>query len=442
MIRHLSCGLVLGFLTLTAGRAQTLTTNSQGQRVIVYPDGTTRLFDRPAEASAETGDREGAGSDAGVGTASPTPPLAPPAPTSPPQTSPPPTSPPPTLRGQATPEQEADAVLEVRRRVARLQEERSSLEKLAKKSRSREAKLANRLRKLRASDKVSDRSQVEIVNQQLLEAREASRTAEAARVSIDTRTEALRATFAMSMAERDAYLRDLGLDYLLADVAAGGPGATAPDARPAADPGSGAVPPRAMSSAPEALATDARPAPPSDFVAYDRSRDTRYHPPSPACARDFDGLDEFTGKRRVVLAEETFFTYTSPDLKPFLKDASLITCNARLVRTGKTVVLETTFVIRSQFAAKEFGVLPKGSQMTFRSVGGQQISVRNQLQSQAEYDPVAKVSTYRGRYPLSRGAQKFLGDSLLDEVRVMWGTGFDDYALYDLAFLQRQLECI
>lgn len=442
MIRLSLCAFALAFSVADAA-SQTLTTNAQGQRVIVYPDGTTRLFSDPAADRAPAGERTPAG------------PTAPPSPT-------------PTLAAQTTPEQEANAVLEVRRRVGRLDEEYSALTRIAKKARSREAKLTKRMRKLRKSRKVSDRAQVEIVNQQLLEARESTRTAEAGRRSVDLRAKALRATFGMSIARRSAHLDGLGLSYLLDDLpVAGAPeprvvtrnapadaGSTVPASEasarssvvdPATSPSGSPAVPRATATqdtAPEVLATTTASRAPAEYAVYDRRLDTRYTPPRPTCSPEFDGVDEFTGKRRVVLAEETFFTYTSPELKPFLKGASLITCKARLLRTGKTVVLEASFVIRSQYAAKEFGVLPRGSQMTFKSVGGEQLSVRNQTLSQADYDPVAKVSTYRGRYPLSRGAQKFLEDALLDEVRVMWGTGFDDYALYDLTFLQRQLDCL
>ena len=79
MIRPLLCTLALA--TLASGAAQTLTTNAQGQRVIVYPDGTERLFDAPGEQA--TPER----ADAGEG-----PPAA--------STLPPP----PTLRTQTTPE--------------------------------------------------------------------------------------------------------------------------------------------------------------------------------------------------------------------------------------------------------------------------------------------------------------------------------------------------
>ena len=406
MIRPLTCALALA---LTAGPvvAQVLTTNAQGQRVIVYPDGRTQLFDAPESAEPQ---------DAPDVT-----PTAPPSPTA-------------AGARVPTPEEEADAVLEVRRQIARLSEELEVLTKLAKRARGREGKIANRVRKLRDSDRIDDRSQVEIVSQQLVAAREESRAAEEARASTEERAAALRRTLEMSIAERTAFLDGLGFGYLIAAPSPAG------DAEPAAGLASGT--PTSASRAPDQLATDAEAATPAAFASYDRAGDTRYAPPAQGCSRALDTVDEFTGKRRIALAPEVLFTYTSPELKPFLKSESLITCEAYLTRTGRTTVLETVFTIRSQFASKEFGVLPKGSQMTFKTVDGQRLTLKNQRQSQPDYDPVEKVSTYRGRYPLSRSARKALADALLDEVRVMWGTGFDDYALYDLTFLQRQLECL
>lgn len=378
---------------------QTLTTNSDGQRIIVYPDGTTKLFDEPS-ATAQA------------------------------------TSPETTVTRQATPEQEADARLALRREVSALGEELESLAKLAKKARGREAKLTNRVRKLRESKKTSDRSQVEIVNQSLLAARKEYQTAEAARQTLERRSTALQATQDMSIAQRERYLREQGLDYML-DPLAKRARDIASDAHARA--------PREQGpdeASPEALATGKRARDSEEFRSYDPRLDPAITPPNASCVVESNGIDEFTNRRRITLAPETFFTYTSPELKPFLGAESLMTCNARLIKSGKTVMLETTFVIRSQFAAKEFGVLPKGSQMTFRTVTGQKLAVRNQIASQAEYDPIAKISTYQGRYLLSKSAQKLLSSQLLDEVRVMWGTGFDDYAIYDLTFLQRQLACI
>lgn len=412
MIRILASGLALT-TAVALGAAQTLTTNAQGQRVIVYPDGTTRLFDAPPEDTL-----------AAVG-----------APTDPTAASP--ADPAAVAAARSyTPAEELDALEQLRERIGRLEDELKDLTRIAKKARGREAKLANTVRKLRASGKIDDRSQLEIVTQQLIAARATSATAEEARASTADRVDALRHTLTMSTAKRIAYLERQGYGYILAPPP--------PPAGPTASEQSPPTPPMPNPTPvlPDELATDATTAADVAFARYDRGADTRYVPPRAACTFASDGVDEFTGKRRVALAPAVFFTYTSPDLKPFLRSDSQITCEAFLTRAGKSTVLEAHFTIRSQFASKEFGVLARGSQLTLKAVSGQRLTLKNQIQSQAEYDPVEKVSTYRGRYALSRSARKFLEDALLDEVRVMWGAGFDDYPVYDLTFLQRQLTCL
>ncbi len=395
MIRQLLTLVCLVGAAMSIG--QTLTTNELGQRVIVYPDGTTRLFD---EASAEG------------------------------QTQP-------RVIGTATPQQEQDARKAIEEQLDVLKDEFKSLTSIAKKARGQEAKLSNRIRKLRDSKKSSDRSQIEIVNQKLITARDEYQTAEAARTNNRRLNDALAQTLGMTIGRRQAYLSALNLGYLV-----GTPEGLSAEGNDIGQTALATSLPTATASPEPSGGGRRNRNPTNSFVAYDPANDTRFNPPTAECRLESEGIDEFTNSKRVALKPEVFFTYTSPELKPFLGDASLLTCNARLVKSGKSLILETEFVIRSQFAAKEFGVLPKGSQMTFRTVEAQKVVMRNQSASQASYDPVTKVSTYRGRYVVSRGARKTLERAMLDEVRVMWGTGFDDYQIYDLTFLKRQLACL
>ncbi len=396
MIRHFSIALCLIGATLASG--QTLTTNAEGQRVIVYPDGSTRLFDDPGS---------GAPNEVPLGSA-------------------------------ATPQQEDEAREAVREQIKVLRDELKSLTSIAKNARGQEAKLNKRIQKLRTSNKSSDRSQIEIVNQKLIAARAEYGSAEAARLSSEARSNALTESVNMSIARRQAYMSSLGLGYL---VGAPSDDGVTPVAAPGGADQQAPTPPAPVAEVSGGGGRRNRGSAAS-FVSYDITRDPKFYPPTPKCMRESEGIDEFTNNVRITLAPEVFFTFTSPELKPFLGAASLLTCNARLVKTGRSVVLETEYVIRSQFAATEFGVLARGAQVTFRTVDGQKIVMRNQTASQANYDPVTKVSTYKGRYVLNKGTVKMLEKSLLDEVRVMWGTGFDDYQIYDMAFLRRQLACL
>lgn len=410
--------------------AQTLHTNAEGQQVIIYPDGSYRYFtdanDTLYPATDSTLALVASLEEANERPSSPV-----------------------TFR-VATPEEEAKARNQVRKQVSNLNKEEKRLRKMAKKARVKEGKLADRVQELKASPKIQDRSQVEVVNQKLQLARKDSELAEKAVESLLRKREALLRSEPMSIAERQTYLAAQGIGHLMGDSNLQGSYSTANSGK--GETGSlstsagGAQNDLPFGATPEDLATAAPGTSTRSklnvYQPYRPASDPRLSPPPTKCVRTAMGVDEFTQKRRVQIAPELFFAYTSPELKTFLGGESLISCNIYMVQVGSVVVMEAEFVIRSQFASKEFGVLPKGSQMTLRTIDGEKINLRNQTTSQPQYDPVSKVSVYKGRYPISRGQRKLLQKSLIDQVRVMWGTGFDDYPIYDVSVLQRQLNCL
>ncbi len=180
----------------------------------------------------------------------------------------------------------------------------------------------------------------------------------------------------------------------------------------------------------------------SKYARYARERDPRFNPPARDCAVVEEGVDEFTQKRRRALGEFEFFTYTSPQLRPVLKDKSLITAIGRFVSTGDNLSLEVSYRIRSQYANQEFGVLARGSELGIKLVGGGEVTLRNAELERGSYDPVDKVYIFNGRYSVSSTSEKALRRELVDKVRVVWGSGFEDYPVYDVAVLAQQLKCL
>ena len=417
--------LLLAVALPLAAAAQTLTTDEAGRQVIVYPDGSTRAFDPSADQADSTqATLEAPAGDVPTSAAAGTPQVSIPTPR------------------VLTPEQEDEARDYAKRQVKVLRKQAKSLRKDARRARNREADLAERVAELKASNKIADRSQIEIITQKLQVQRRETSALEDALARAERHHDALEATLDLSQAERERRLAAEGIAHLVRSRGSARPQANDPALAPSGEPGS--LPPMAgASQTPDAIASGGgAAAPASAYASYRIEDDTRYYPPTAPCMQESSGIDEFTQQRRVQLAPELLFAYTTPELRAYLGGESLISCYARLVRLGPAIALETEYVIRSQFASKEFGVLPRGSQLTIRTVGGAKLVLRNQAQSQASYDPVTKVSTYRGTYPISKGQAKFLRKAHLDQVRVMWGTGFDDYAIYDLTLLQRQLDCL
>jgi len=175
------------------------------------------------------------------------------------------------------------------------------------------------------------------------------------------------------------------------------------------------------------------------------NRDLILYPPAPPCKLAYDGVDEFTGKRRWETPLQVFFTHTSDRLKPFFKEKNHITVNGYLsgaTGNGGTYYLNLNIIILSELAQREFGVLEKGSILTLKLINGDNVKLFNTKTSTGNLDKVEKLVEYRAQYRINSDNLKSLLKSEVDKVRIVWGTGYEDYEVYNLDFFIDQLDCL
>ncbi len=388
---------------MTSASAQTLTKNSEGEQIIVYPDGSWRYFKQvpPGESPGSI----------------PTPP---------------------EVEEYTKPkfdaEAEARARAILRKQIQTELKEVKKLEKTAAKLRKKESNEAERVASLRASAEAKDREQVSVANRRLQDARSLANQADIDVQEAQSRVATLEQALPMTRTSRKEFLMNAGIikqdvfvteDELISMDQVSAPVETGQN-----------TPVVTEKIKPEA------PQKSQEFVKYSLANDPRYNPPLEECNYSFNGVDEFTQKKRMNLAPRLFFGHTNPELKTYLGDESLVTCTGNLNKNGGYLILELKFVIRSQYANKEFGVLPNGSQLSIKMLNNEKVNLRNTTLSQGKFDPVEKVFTYSGRYTISNKQAKVLEKELVDQVRIMWGTGFDDYAIYEVDFFQQQLRCL
>jgi len=173
-----------------------------------------------------------------------------------------------------------------------------------------------------------------------------------------------------------------------------------------------------------------------DLIAY---------PPAPPCELAYDGVDEFTNKRRWEMPKQTFFTHTSDRLKPFFKEKNHITVEGYLSGAsgnGGTYYLNLNIIILSEMAQREFGVLEKASILTLKLINGSNVKLFNTKTSTGTLDKVEKVVEYRAQYMINSDNLKSLRKSEVDKARVVWGTGYEDYEVYNLDFFIDQINCL
>lgn len=176
---------------------------------------------------------------------------------------------------------------------------------------------------------------------------------------------------------------------------------------------------------------------------YDPLLSTQDFPPTPPCAVETGQRDELTGLQPLQHRPEVLFRYTSPKLLSVMKEKDFIVGNAALLKLGKDqYTLELEVLIRSQYAQKEFGMLERGSKMILVMLSGYQVALENKATSTGLLNPVEKTVLYQCRYSLSKSDLKALEVGTLDFVRLIWSTGYDDYPVYDLDLLKRQLLCL
>lgn len=368
---------------------QTLTTNDEGERIVVYPDGSWRYFSEPPPPAPDSSAAEL--------------PLEREAYTSP------------TLSAEA----EARARAIVRQRTEQQRKTASRMRRTLDKRVRDQAKAGERVDRLRREG--TDRDELEEATRRHADATQLVGQLNGELAALEERIRHLERTIPMTREQRTGYLVDVGLEAT-----------PAPRAATAATPAAAPQRPRSRPAATPAL----------EYRAYDRRRDPRVNPPRRDCLVAREGVDEFTKKRRRELAAETFFAYTSDDLRRSLGGEDLITARGRLIENGGDLSFAVTYVIRSAYASREFGALPRGAALSLKLVGGGSVELRNAKLAQGEYDPVDKVTRYEARYPIDKTAAKTLSRRYLDGARVTWGTGFEDYPLYDIDYFRRMLACL
>lgn len=167
-----------------------------------------------------------------------------------------------------------------------------------------------------------------------------------------------------------------------------------------------------------------------------------YKTESVPCHLEMDTIDAVTGTHRTGLEPGLIFTDTDPDLRPYFKSKELITCYGRLSKMGAYIYFTIDFQIASSHSQGNFGVLESGSLLRLRLLNGKYVSLYNLKSDRGRIDPYTGNTIFSGQYALGKDEIKLLSASPLDKIRILWGTGYEDYDVYKIDFFIDQLKCL
>jgi hypothetical protein len=164
---------------------------------------------------------------------------------------------------------------------------------------------------------------------------------------------------------------------------------------------------------------------------------------SRTCSFAFNGNDPITGKLRRTLEPTFLFSNTPEALKDYFPESDMIECSASITELGGgKVFLLLEVKINSPNAKNAYGGIGRNSILTLKTFDDEQIRLVCSLGDEGHYNDINNVYTFRAQYPISRGEQKVLKRSEVDQVRVVWKTGYEDYEILNVDFFINQFDCL
>jgi hypothetical protein len=180
------------------------------------------------------------------------------------------------------------------------------------------------------------------------------------------------------------------------------------------------------------------------YTKYNPQSDVSINPPAPDCALAFDGIDNFTQRKRRETTPQILFRHTEDFMRITLpKDKEYINCEVTTSRVqGGFYYINLAFTILTKEAQKSFGFLDKGTSFVFKLTNGRIITLANSKTDIGVVDNSTNTTIYRAQLQINSNDVKALMESELDIFRVAWSAGYEDYEIYNMDIMQNVMRCL
>ncbi len=139
----------------------------------------------------------------------------------------------------------------------------------------------------------------------------------------------------------------------------------------------------------------------------------------------------------------SLFTYTDENLRPFLDGKEYLTCNSwvsRNRRGERFLHLKLTFA--NPNAITSYGFLDVNSSLSLHLLNGRHLSLQAVRKAVGILDHERREVNYTVTYALPRGAAQELENQPLDYVRIFWSSGYEEYPIYQVDALRQIISCL
>ena len=160
------------------------------------------------------------------------------------------------------------------------------------------------------------------------------------------------------------------------------------------------------------------------------------------CSITFNGMDESLDQKRIEHGPQHLFGHTSEKLKHVLKNKNFLNCNAYLTLLDGDYYLNLDLELATKDASKSYGYIDKNDMVKLTFINGENFIAHSIYRTEGKLEQYSGHTKYEAVYRLQDIKMELIKDLELDKLAIIWSSGYEEYPVYEIDLLQRQLECI
>jgi hypothetical protein len=146
--------------------------------------------------------------------------------------------------------------------------------------------------------------------------------------------------------------------------------------------------------------------------------------------------------RTVTHAWQIFFGFTPENLMSYFRNEEYMVSQVSVSRNKNTYWLHLEFRFNNKDISRSYGSLIKGDFTRITFLHGRKIFLKHPEDIHFRIEEYTGNTIYSVKYLLRRDHLKILKENSIDEIGVMWNSGFESYPVYDIDLLSNQIKCI
>lgn len=163
---------------------------------------------------------------------------------------------------------------------------------------------------------------------------------------------------------------------------------------------------------------------------------------TPDCKIAFNGIDPNTLQKKIATENENIISYTHPKLEEYYKEKSFLTGDVSVVQLGKEKYLIMEIIVRSKDAIRNYGMIQVGSPMKIELINGESVYLFAQANASGLLIPQTNNIKYQVLFLLEKAEYKLLQKSEVNNIGMMWSSGYEKYDVYNIDVLLNQISCL